>query len=303
MDNLLTFKYRPTELENVVGNQESISAIKNLLSQGSIPHLLFTGPPGTGKTTVSKIISKKLILNKKNILELNASDERGIDTVRTTIKNFSHKKTNEIKIIILDECDSMTLAAQQAMRRTIELCSNCRFILICNDIEKITEAIQSRCTIYFFDKIKENEIKKRLIFISKEEKIKIDENVFEIILFLSDNDLRKAINILESVQYLDIINEENILEITGQPSPKIIEKIIISLFTKKDKNEAFDIFDKIWSDGYDSKDLIGSFFKIAKKMENYEILKIIGEYQLRFSKSTATKLQFYALLENISEIQ
>lgn len=302
MDVLLSEKYRPKDMKDVVGNKETISALENLMAQEMIPHLLFTGPPGTGKTTVSKIVTKKIIDDPKNILELNASDERGIDTVRTTIKNFSMRKVKGFKIIILDECDSMTSAAQQAMRRTMELCSSdCRFILICNNIQKVTEPIQSRCAVYLFDRISEAEIKMRLEFICENEKIKITNAALSTILFLAENDMRQAINILQSILYLDEIDEESILKITGQPSPKLIEKIIIlSLQIKTDL--AYKLFDEMWSDGYESKDLIGSFFKIAKKMDNYELLKIIAHYQYRFSKSSATKLQFYSLIYDITQI-
>lgn len=303
MDVLLTEKYRPTNMNDVVGNKETIAALKNLLAQSMVPHLLFTGPPGTGKTTVAKIIGKQLSKDPKNILELNASDERGIDTVRTTIKNFAMRKVSGFKIIILDECDSMTSAAQQAMRRTMELFStDCRFILICNDIQKITEAIQSRCAVYLFDRISESEMREKLIEISKNENIEIPPDALNIILYLAEKDMRQAINILQSSLYLDELNESNILKVIGEPSPKTIEKIIIFAL-KRDIQSAYALFDKLWSEGYDSKDLTGSFFKISKFMENYRLITIIAEYQHRFSKITATKLQFYALIYDISLIE
>ncbi|KRH92915.1 Replication factor C, subunit RFC2 [Pseudoloma neurophilia] len=302
MDVLLTEKYRPKKIDDVIGNKSVIAALKSLLQQETLPHLLFTGPPGTGKTTVAKIIAKRLIEDQKNVLELNASDERGIDTVRTTIKNFSMRKVKGFKLIILDECDSMTSAAQQAMRRTMELCAiDCRFILICNDIRKITEAIQSRCAIYLFDKISEENMKNKLIEICKKENIIIPEDALNIIIYLSENDMRQAINILQSTLYLDEINESNILKVTGQPSPKLIEEIVINAF-KQDYSNAHRIFDTLWDEGYDSKDLASSFFKVAKKMENYSLISLISEFQHRFSKVTASKLQFYSLIYNISTL-
>lgn len=303
MNALLTEKYRPTKMEEVVGNRETIGALNDLLAQNVIPHLLFTGPPGTGKTTVAKIIAKQLSEESKNILELNASDERGIDTVRTTIKNFSMRKVSGMKIIILDECDSMTSAAQQAMRRTMEFSSSdCRFILICNDIQKIPEPIQSRCAVYLFDRILEEEMKKKLMNISEKENINIPTDALNIILYLSDRDMRQAINILQSSLYLDELNEKNILKIIGEPSPKTIEKIIIFAL-KGDMQSAYTLFDNLWDEGYDSKDLASSFFKISKYMENYRLITVIAEYQHRFSRITATRLQFYAVIHDISLIQ
>lgn len=303
MDALLTEKYRPINVDDVIGNKETISALKNLMAQETIPHLLFTGPPGTGKTTISKIIAKKISEDPKNILELNASDDRGIETVRTTIKNFSTRKVTGFKIIVLDECDSMTSAAQQAMRRTMELCSaDCRFILICNNIQKITEPIQSRCAVYLFDRIVNEELKKKLEEICKTENIKIESEAIDTIIFLADSDMRQAINILQSTLYLNEINEDSILKITGQPSPKRIEKLIILALKKKFK-EAYRLFDEIWADGYDTKDLMSSFFKIAKNMENYELLSVISKYKLRIFKSIGSRLQFYSLIYDISAIE
>ncbi|ELQ74763.1 Replication factor C, subunit RFC2, partial [Trachipleistophora hominis] len=301
-ENLLTEKYRPRKIGDVVGNHETIESIQSILNANSMPHLLFSGPPGTGKITVAKIIAEKIVNDKKYILELNASDERGIDTVRTTIKNFSMRLSTGLKVIILDECDSMTVAAQQAMRRTMETSTaDCRFILVCNNIQKISEPIQSRCAIFTFNKIKNEDMKTRLNEIISDENLNMSDEALNTILFLSDSDMRQAINILQSTLYSKEVNENVILKITGQPSPKLIESIIILLLKNK-VEEALSKFDCIWSDGYDPQDLLVSFFRVAKNMDNYEILKCISKYQLRLFEGVGSKLQFYSLLRDISLI-
>ncbi|TBT99442.1 small subunit of replication factor C, partial [Hamiltosporidium magnivora] len=261
--SLLVEKYRPYSLTEVIGNKEAINTLKLVLSSNTLPHLLFTGPPGTGKTTCAKILGNRL---SKDLLELNASDDRGIDVVRTKIKNFTLRKVdpknnltnktnpnpsltpntriNSYKIIILDEADSMTTAAQQALRRIMETSKDTRFILICNTFSKIYEPIQSRCAVIKFERISDTEIQQRLSFIIEKEKIQVEEGVIQTISDLCEGDMRQAINTLSSVVFTKQHPIENPLKenenikaanITNKEDTTNIEVPIIT--PSKDNNE------------------------------------------------------------------
>ena len=156
-------KYRPTKMEDIVGNDDTVGRLTILAQQGNMPNLILSGPPGTGKTTSVLALARTLLGDafKEGVLELNASDDRGIDVVRTRIKAFAQKKVTlphgRHKLVILDEADSMTEAAQQAMRRTMEIYSNTtRFALACNISEKVIEPIQSRCAILRYGKLSDS---------------------------------------------------------------------------------------------------------------------------------------------------
>lgn len=207
MDNNLPWieKYRPQNLSDIIGQDNIITCVRKLLENGSFPHMLFYGAPGSGKTsTILAILNEYYGKNKKLcVLKLDASDDRGINSVREEIKGFAEKKNyfnNGIKIIILDEADNMTYDAQFALRRIIEKYSkSTRFCLICNYENKIIGAIKSRCAEFKFTPIKNEKIVERLNDIINKEKLNISEDHLKIINELSSGDLRKAINLLQIV--------------------------------------------------------------------------------------------------------
>ena len=224
MDNIpLTEKYRPTKLDEIVYQKDIINILNTTKKQFNIPHLLFHGPPGTGKTSTILAICRQLYGDdfKKKVLELNASDDRGITIIRGKIKDFSKMSINTsgppFKIIILDEADFLTNDAQSALRRCIETNSNVtRFCIICNYINKIINAIKSRCAILYFKPIPKDIIEKQLTYIIDKEKLIVNKDFLEKIVDNSNGDLRKSINSLQLLSicgdHIDKLFIDNIID-------------------------------------------------------------------------------------------
>lgn len=226
-------KYRPKDFDDFVGQEPIAKRIKAFVEQGSIPHLMFAGPAGTGKSTLALIIAKKLFRDtwKHNFLELNASDSRGIDVIRNEVKDFARTRSlnsQTHKIIFLDESDALTRDAQQALRRTMETYSNSvRFILSCNYSTKIIDPIQSRCAIFRFSPLSLSEIKTVIQRIAKEEKLKIDEEIYETLHEVSNGDLRRVENILQSCASINKnINNQLVYEIVSAAQPKEVKEVL-----------------------------------------------------------------------------
>eukprot|EP00744_Colponema_vietnamica_P020171 GILI01028630.1.p1 GENE.GILI01028630.1~~GILI01028630.1.p1 ORF type:complete len:382 (+),score=78.20 GILI01028630.1:114-1259(+) len=245
-------KYRPTQLEQLVAHEDILSTLKRLLDSGSMPHLLFYGPPGTGKTTTIQACARMLFGNrvKGNVLELNASDDRGIDIVRNEIKEFAStgsiggsggffgaaaatsggvaasataSKTN-FKLIILDEADQMSHDAQAALRRVIErYTKNARFCIICNHANKIIPAVQSRCTRFRFSPLNKQMLP-RLQFIMTEESIPFDLEGLQAAVKLSCGDMRRCLNLLQACALsTGKVSVDTIYDVSGYPRPKDVE--------------------------------------------------------------------------------
>ncbi|KAI9298175.1 hypothetical protein K502DRAFT_336753 [Neoconidiobolus thromboides FSU 785] len=225
-------KYRPSKLEDLVSQGDIIDTISNFIEANKLPHLLFYGPPGTGKTSTILAIAKKIYKSNLTnvVLELNASDDRGIDVVRERIKEFASSKNlfnNEFKLIILDEADAMTNAAQAALRRIIEkYTNNVRFCIICNYVSKIIPALQSRCTKFRFAPLESEQIEARLNAIALQENVNITDNGKTALLKISNGDMRRVLNILQACHSaFDLITEKEVYLCTGLPLPEEIEKI------------------------------------------------------------------------------
>ena len=226
-------KYRPQSFDEVIGQDKIVEKLKAMVEQKNIPHLMFAGPPGVGKTTLALIIAKSLFKDnlEQNFLELNASDERGIDTVRNIIKDFARTKaigTDLPKIIFLDECDSLTKEAQQALRRTMErFTGTARFILSCNYSSKLIEPIQSRCTIFRFKSLSKDDLVRLLNDIAKREQIIIQEGALNLLCEISHGDCRRAENILQScVTVTNDVSEDAILELISYAKPQDIKDML-----------------------------------------------------------------------------
>ncbi|MBU1252483.1 MAG: replication factor C small subunit [Nanoarchaeota archaeon] len=228
-----TEKYRPTNFSEIFGQEDIVKRVQSLTNSLNIPHLLFAGPAGTGKSTMALVIVKELFGKdwKENYLELNASDERGIQIVREKVKNFARTKSIgniPFKIIFLDEADALTPEAQQALRRTMEnYSSTCRFMLSCNYSSKIIDPIQSRCAAFRFKLLEKKDIEKVLKNIGIKEKLEISDGAIEILYEGSEGDCRRAINLLQSTAFVSpIVNESIVSTVISNAKPKDIRTVL-----------------------------------------------------------------------------
>jgi len=303
-----TEKYRPSVFEELVGQDEIVKRIKSLTNSLNIPHLLFAGPAGTGKSTLALIIVKELYGKnwRDNYLELNASDERGINVIREKVKNFARTKALSnipFKVIFLDEADALTQEAQQALRRTMENYTNtCRFILSCNYSSKIIDPIQSRCAIFRFKLLEKKDIERIIKKISENEKLILDPEAVEILYEGSEGDCRRAINLLQSTASISpTISSELVSTIISSAKPKDIKIVLDYALAgdfEKSKEKLLDIMLK---ESISGQDVIKA---IQKEIWNLQIdpelkVKLIektGEIEFRITEGSDTFIQLQALL-------
>ncbi|CAJ1440254.1 unnamed protein product [Effrenium voratum] len=274
-------KYRPVKFEDVVGNAGAVSILRSHAAAGTFPHLLLSGPPGCGKTTVVHCLAREHLgsFYEQGCIELNASDDRGIDVVREKIKGFAQQKVSlpegKLKVIILDEADSMTQAAQQAMRRTMEIFSQTtRFALACNISSKIIEPIQSRCAILRFGRISDEDMIQRLKFVLEKEGAPYDQSGLEALVFSAEGDMRNALNGAQSTfNAFGEINRSTVFRMNDQPQPEKIRSCLDASL-KKDMKGTFAPMHEIWQQGYSATDIISTFSRVAKQMDAPEHVKL-----------------------------
>jgi len=303
-----TEHYRPSKFNEVVGQDEIVQRIESLTKSMNIPHLLFAGPAGTGKSTLALIVVKDLFGEnwKDSYLELNASDERGINIVREKVKNFARTKalgSVPFKIIFLDEADALTPEAQQALRRTMENYSaTCRFIMSCNYSSKIIDPIQSRCAIFRFKLLEKKAIEKVLNKIAEQEKLTIKPEAIEILYEGSEGDCRRSINLLQSSAAISpIISSELVSTIISNAKPKDI-KIVLDYALAGDFLRAREkLLDVMLKESISGQDVIKS---IQKEIWNLPIepdIKVrltekTGEAEFRIVEGSDPFIQLQALL-------
>ena len=303
-----TEKYRPSKFFELVGQDDIVKRVESLTNSLNIPHLLFAGPAGTGKSTLALIIVKELFKEnwKQNYLELNASDERGISVVREKVKNFARTKSLgnvPFKVIFLDEADALTPEAQQALRRTMENYSTtCRFILSCNYSSKIIDPIQSRCAIFRFKLLEKKDIEKIIQKISEGENLTTNPESIELLYEGSEGDCRRCINLLQTTASVSpLVTPELVSTIISNAKPKDI-KIALDYALSGDFQKAREkILDIMLKESISGQDIIKAIQKEIWNLPVEPELKVkltekTGETEFRITEGSDPFIQLQSLI-------
>ena len=310
-------KYRPKRIEQIVNQKDVIISLKNLIKKpNELPHLLFTGPAGVGKTTTAICLSMELLGEewKRDTLELNASDERGIKMVRERVKEFAaviklpsgNNKEKPYRIIILDEADEMTSEAQTALRRIIEDSSKTtRFIIICNYLSQIIEPIQSRCAIFHFTRLDEEDVLEYLKIICKQENIDFQEEALSKIYRYTEGDLRHTINILQTASGYGQISIKNVTSAMGLSGKTKVSEIIKLALAGKFIDARTKLLELLYVYGLSDTDFFKYAYQEIKHMDIKnidEIMSIMAEYDYRLSVGAHSEIQLTAFLAQLCKI-
>ena len=287
-------KYRPPSLSHVVSQDHLREVLESCLKSGSFPNFLFYGPPGTGKTTSILAFCQDLFGSEwsKRTMELNASDDRGIQTVRNKIKGFAERHMRGLKMIILDEADSLTHDAQSALRRVMENYPNTRFCILCNYQSKIIKPIRSRCVAFQFYPLGEEDVIKRLRYVAAQEELKVDDKAFGAIHRASRGDMRFAISLLEQTA----IFYSSITEDTVHTVVDAIPNELVSSLVRLDETEAYNEF---VSTGYNLFDLFERWMGLV---DDKRILFHLAFLIDALKQGSSPRLAFYSALKKIQNV-
>ena len=302
-------KYRPSALQELISHEDIINTIRKFISEDRLPHLLFYGPPGTGKTSTILACAKEIYSPKQfnsMVLELNASDDRGIGVVRGQILNFASTRTifnSGFKLVILDEADAMTTDAQNALRRIIEkFTDNVRFCLICNYLSKIIPALQSRCTRFRFGPLNTKQILPRLKYVAGEESVKLTTDGEKALVNLSNGDMRKVLNILQSCSMaFDEVNEDNVYTCVGHPLKSDIANMV-NWMLNESYNSAYENILKLKTlKGLSLQDIVTEVHLFIHRLDLPQNIRLhlivkLAELELRLLGGASEKIQLGSLV-------
>ncbi len=306
-------KYRPTKLSTIINQKEIIGSLKSLLKNTpEMPHLLFSGSAGVGKTTASLCLAREILGDswREYTLELNASDERGINMVRDRVKKFARFSGLDtripFKLVILDEADEMTSDAQTALRRIIEdTARHCRFIIIANNISKIIGPLQSRCAVFKFTRISEDDVINYLEEICKKEKVKYDEDGLKMIYSYSEGDMRHSINILQATASLGTVDEDNVKASAGLAKTNDVGEILKLALAGKLSEARNKMIELVKVYGMSESDFLKYLNEACYKLKTThlsEILESIAKYDYRLIIGANPEIQLSALLAELGKI-
>ncbi|GGM59263.1 replication factor C small subunit [Halarchaeum rubridurum] len=304
-------KYRPETLDDIVGHEDVVSRLRSYVDEDDLPNLLFAGPAGTGKTTAATAIARELYGDdwQENFLELNASDERGIDVVRDRIKNFARASFGgyDYRVIFLDEADALTSDAQSALRRTMEQFSNnVRFVLSCNYSSQIIDPIQSRCAVFRFAGLKDEAVAERVRHVAEVEGVDYTEDGVDALVYAADGDMRRAINALQAAAATgEAVTEETVYAITSTARPEEIEEMVTEAIDGDFVAARATLDDLLTERGLAGGDIIDQLhrsvweFDLAEK-QAVRLMDRIGEADYRIAEGANEQVQLEALLASVA---